>query len=480
MMHDVIVVGAGPGGSSAASFLARRGISTLLLDKADFPREKVCGDGLTPQAIYWLDRLGCAEEVLAETKGCIHSCDLYINGRHALTGGFPDGTAYPNFAVLLDRRRFDHAIQRNALAHGARFRGGCVVRGVERDADGVTVSARTRGGGTEQFRARIVIGADGVASAVSRAIGNELKQGVSAISLRTYYRDVRIEGAPIKVYFDRSYFPGYGWLFVDDDGLANIGLGYAVDPTFPAPQGLAATFRRFLETELAGPLAKATRCGAVSGGSASFYRPHAIVDDRVMLIGDAANQADPLNGGGIHKAMESAFLAAEAAARALESGDFSRRALSHYETLWKQHIECDWQTAEIFLTIAKNPSLRDFCLFVLEQIGRLTTEDNRFQDFCAGVFSGVVSQSLCLSPRVLYHAFPKDLGAWRAFLLANGGLGGGPIRLARGAVASLASAGAMAARDPLPNLDWSMEVATKVLRLATRQVAEFGGAARQA
>jgi geranylgeranyl reductase family protein len=474
MIHDVIVVGAGPGGSSAASFLARHGVDTLVIDKSDFPREKVCGDGLTPQAIYWLDRLGCAEEVLAQTKGFIKSCDLYVNGRRTLTGGFPDGTIYPDFAVLLDRRRFDHTILKSALAHGARFAPGCVVRGVTREAGCAVVAVRTRAG-TAEFRGRLVIGADGVSSAISRAIGNTLKQGVAAVSLRTYFTGVRCDGAPIKVYFDRSYFPGYGWLFVDDDGFANVGLGYAIDPKFAMPASLAACFRRFLECELAEPLASATRCGAVSGGSASFYRPHAIVADRVMLIGDAANQADPLNGGGIHKAMESAYFAAEAARAAFELGDFSRQTLARYEELWNRHVERDWQTAEIFLTIAKNPGMRDFCLFVLEQIGRLTTEDSRFQDFCAGVFSGVVSQQLCLSPRILYHAFPKDWTAWKAFLEANGGIGAGPVRLVRQAASAIVSAGGTAARDPIPNLDWGMEIAVKALKLAERGIVEYSG-----
>jgi flavin-dependent dehydrogenase len=411
------------------------------------------------------------EDVLAQTKGLIKTCDLYINGRHTLTGGFPDGTIYPDFAVLLNRHRFDNALLRNALSHGAKFEPKCLVRSVTREADCVTVTART-GRGTTEFRGRIVIGADGVSSIVSRSIGNTLKQGVTAVSVRTYYTGVRCEGAPIKVYFDRSYFPGYGWLFVDDDGFANIGLGFAVDPKFPLPENLGACFRRFLETELAEPLADATRCSAISGGSASFYRPHAIVDDRVMLIGDAANQADPLNGGGIHKAMESACLAAEAAVHALAVGDFSRPTLAQYERLWNRHIECDWQTAELFLTIAKNPSLRDFCLFLLEQIGRLTSEDNRFHDFCAGVFSGVVSQSLCLSPRMLYYAFPKDWATWESFLKANGGTGRAPARLVREVVSTLSSAGGMAWRDPLTNLDWGMEVAIKALKLAERHVVE--------
>jgi geranylgeranyl reductase family protein len=467
VIHDVIVVGAGPGGSACASFLARRGLDVLLLDKSDFPRDKVCGDGLTPQAIAWTDRLGCAAEVLAETKSCIKSCDLYINGRKTLTGGFPDGTAYPDFAILLDRRRFDHIILKNALAHGAKFRPSVIVRDVAREADCMRVGARI-GEKTEKFHARIVVGADGVSSVVSRAMGNRLKAGVMAVSLRAYYRGVRRAGAPIKVYFDRSYFPGYGWLFVDDDGFANIGLGYAVDPNFSLPEALGSAFRRFLANELADALAGAERCGAVSGGSSAFYRPAKIVDDRVMLVGDAANQADPLNGGGIHKAMESAWFAAEAATASFSSGDFSAARLSLYPRLWEHETGADWQTAEMFLTIAKNPALRDFCLLVLEQIGLLTMQDPRFREFCAGIFSGVISQTLCLSPAVLYRAFPKNLSTWRALLAGRPGPAGG---LARQTLLSLARAGDAAMHAPLGNLDWGMEVAIKGLQLAARRAA---------
>lgn len=473
MIHDAIVVGAGPGGSAAATFLARRGIDVLLLDKSDFPRDKVCGDGLTPQALYWCDRLGCIQEVLSQTKGVIHDCDLFVNGHRVLTGGFPDGTLYPDFAVLLDRRRFDDTLLRNAVASGARFRPGVTVRGIERDGQGASVQARTASG-TETFRGRVVIGADGVASAVSRTIGNTLKDGVMAVSLRTYYRGVRVAGAPIRVYFDHDYFPGYGWLFVDDTGFANVGLGYAFDRNFPLLD-LGTAFRRFLATELADALRDAERCGGVSGGSAAFYRPHRIVDDRVVLVGDAANQADPLNGGGIHKAIEGAWLASIAVVEALEAGDLSRQGLARYEALLRQHVECDWQTAEIFLAIAKNPNLRDFCLFVLEQIGRLTSEDARFEAFCAGVFSGVLSQSIALSPRALYHAFPRDRGAWAAFLAANGGAAA-PIRLACGAASGLFAAGRAAMRDPVPNIDWGLEVVIKALRLGSRQVGSWTGA----
>jgi geranylgeranyl reductase family protein len=470
-VYDVIIAGAGPAGTSAATFLAREGISTLLLDRSGFPRDKVCGDGLTPQAIYWLDQLGCVDEVLAETKACIKECDLYMDGRRLLTGGFARDTRYPDFAILLDRRRFDHVLLRNAIDAGARFEGDRSVREIEIGRDSVTVSADAGGGQRVEYEGRIVIGADGVSSAVSRQLGNTLKDGVMAVSLRAYYDDVEIDGSQIKVYFDRGFFPGYGWLFVDDDGFANVGLGYAYDKKFPLRGNLRKTFLAFLERDLGEMLKHSNRCGRISGGAAAFYRPNAIVGDRVMLVGDAANQADPLNGGGIHKAMEGAFLAARAARYALAAGDFSAATLNVYEQLWQENFETDWKTAEFFLSVAKNPALRDFCLYLLTQIGLLTTEDPRFQEFASGVFSGTIAQSSCLSPLALYRAFPKRPETWMALLQrGESGMAAGSARLVSGAADSLARAAVRMARDPLRNLEWGLEVAANAVSLAERGV----------
>lgn len=128
------------------------------------------------------------------------------------------------------------------------------------------------------------------------------------------------------------------------------------------------------------------------------------------------------------------------------------------------------------MSIAKNPDLRDFSLFLLKQIGKLTVADPRFRDFAGGVFSGVISQSAWLVPRALYHAFPKTADTWMALLRSNGkeinaGAAAGTLHLIYGTIANAVSAGMSLARNPMINLDWGLELAAKAAWLAERRVA---------
>jgi len=470
-VYDVIVVGAGAGGSAAASLLARRGANVLLLDKSAPQRDTVRCDGLMPQGVYWLDRLGCAPEVLAEARGCIKACDLYLDGDHLLTGRFPEDTAYPDFALLVLRCRFNEILQAHAMNSSARFEGGTMVRGVKWEGDGVRVFADARGKAVEH-RARMVIGADGPSSAVSRSIGNNLKDGVLGLSVRTTYAGVGCE-AGIRVYFNRDLFPSYGWMFIDEHQNACVGVGCAVDPRFPPADNLGPALRQFIDTDLKATLEGARRIGPFSGGIAPHFRPEAMVADGVVLIGDAACQADPLNRGGIHTAIESAFYAADACRLALDAGDFSRAGLARYEALWSAHSEDDWRASEIFMSLAKNPGLKDLALFLLQQVGTLGEADPRFGDFASGVFSGVITQSSWLNAQALYQAAPKDRATWATLLRKNSSSKSsavaGAANLAAKAAAAAARSGAGLARKPGASLGWALEVLTKTVTLADRR-----------
>lgn len=448
-VFDVIVVGAGPAGSSLAALLSRAGVSTLLLDKAYFPRDKVCGDGLTPRALYWLDVLGCLDEVIGASRSYITQADLFINGEHSLTGAFPASGPYPGFCIILQRKVLDYIMVRHAVACGAAFRPGSVVKGLRWASDSVVVEA-VSDGAPVSFNGIIVIGADGANSMVSRALGNRVTEGVRAVSLRGYYEGLPTGSGAIQIHFDEPFFPGYGWLFSDDLGNANVGVGYAVDREFPLRDSLHHIYQRFIATNLRPWLGNARPAGKPKGGWSAFFRPATLVKDRVLLIGDAANLGDPISGGGIHMAMESAHFAAPAVLDALCRNDASAASLGRYQTVWDQRNEIDWRVGDLFLTIAKNPDLREFWLHVLKVIAALAKNDAGFRDFVGGIFSGAAQARSAFSPDLWWQVVAMDPRVW----LRTGVPVPETLLAARRALAS-----------PLPTAGWAVEVMAKTLGL---------------
>jgi geranylgeranyl reductase family protein len=462
---DVIIVGAGPGGSSAATFLARRGISTLLLDKAHFPRDKVCGDGLTPKALHWLDVLGCVDEVLDHNRSFLTEGDIVVNGEHVLTGAFPQDSPYPGFSILLERRILDHILVRNAVSNGAVFRPGCTVREIHRGDDGVVVEASSNGSRL-QIKGRVLIGADGANSVVSRAIGNRPREGTTAVSMRGYFDRVRVKRSRIQLYFDEEFFPGYGWLFADDDDKANVGVGFVIDGNFPIRSKLKDVYRRFIDIRLKEQLHNATPLGRPKGGWAAYYQPRHTTADRVLLVGDAANRGDPVNGGGIHMAMESAHYASQVVAEALERDDCSAAALANYDLLWKQHNEMDWRTGDLLLSLAKNPHLREVHLSLIRTIAILARSDPRFLEFCGGVFNGVTPTRNTICPFTLMDVVPLDPEAWLKAVVSSTGFGVGElVSQAIGALRIGMRTTGRVVTSPVSNLVWGVEIATKLAGL---------------
>lgn len=465
MPFDIIIVGAGPGGSSAATFLARQGLSVLLLDKAVFPRDKVCGDCLAPQALYWIDQLGCIDEVLDQTNTCITSGDIFLNGRYLFTGGFPQDTIYPGFCTLLDRKRLDNALVKNSVKNGVIFRPGCLVKEISIDDDCVKVNAVSEGAAI-QFKGRLVIGADGANSIVSRAIGNTLRDGATAVSVRAYYEGLPSVRPYIQIYIDERFFPGIGWVFVDSRGKANIGIGYIFDKNFPMIDNLKKVFDDFVKSDLKGLLKGAKQTSPAAGWWASFFRPRSVIADRIMLIGDAANLADPINGAGIHKAMESAHFAAQAVIHAAQDNDFSYRALKRYEAFWAGTVGFDWQVRQMLLSFAKNPHLRGIYLLFVKHLAGLAKDDRSFQSFCGGVFSGTIPASEAVSPAVLLDAVPLDPTAWFSLLRNSDNGMPLPVQDAYMAAALLIRSFGKFVGNPRENLSWGAEVIGKMVDVA--------------
>lgn len=317
--HDVIVVGAGPAGSATAYFLARRGADVLLLDKSDFPRDKTCGDALSPRALRVLDEMGLLAE-LAKTSYCVNTLRLYAPNGVRAQAPVPSADGLPRYALVVPRLRLDACIQARAVGAGARFVGKCAASDVVRDDGGAVVGVRGKTpAGEREFRARGIVIATGAATRLLQRAA--LLPGKPALMLaaRAYFENVAgIEGQ-IEFYFNHVSLPGYGWAFPTSSSAANVGVGY-VGGLHRSPR---VDFDRFVagHPRLREILAAAEQVGPVRGFPlrVDFHRSRK-VGHGVVAVGESIGLVNPFTGEGIDYALESGQMAAQVLGDLLERG----------------------------------------------------------------------------------------------------------------------------------------------------------------
>lgn len=325
---DAVVVGAGPGGSTAAAHLAMAGREVVLLEKDTFPREKVCGDGLTPRVVRELSLLGLTEEAAGLPRGWAVQRGLRIHGgRTALELPWPQLKDWPAYGMTCTRLLFDQTLARHAVRCGAELWEGVEVTApVRQDGDDRVAGVRWRDaeGHTGEVRAPVVLAADGASSRMGLAVGvRRRRDRPLAVAARTYYESPASSDPWISSFLDlrdgEDLLPGYGWVFPLDDGTINVGLGILdTSPSFGR-----VNYRDLLQ-RWAGGIATdwgtgpEARRGAVRSGPLPMaFNRTPLHRHGVVLIGDAAGMINPFNGEGISYAMESARLAAEVCDRAL-------------------------------------------------------------------------------------------------------------------------------------------------------------------
>ena len=226
-IYDAIVVGAGPSGSTTAHYLAQKGLSVLLLDKSDFPRDKTCGDGLPPRALPVLEdmgilaevmEIGCRLDVLAVTSPAGKTTIIPI----------PKLPHAPSYAVIIPRFKLDNLIFQRAVKSGAEFIGDAHVKNIEADQEGVTVFLQAEKQNQKAYKARIVVIATGATTRLLTNIGFFDEPPPTIVAARAYFENISNLEKQFHFCFAGVAMPGYGWVFPTSDSGANIGTGYIV------------------------------------------------------------------------------------------------------------------------------------------------------------------------------------------------------------------------------------------------------------
>jgi geranylgeranyl reductase family protein len=367
---DVIVVGAGPGGSAAAYHMARHGLRVLLLEKAEFPREKVCGDGLTPRATRQLIRMGIDT---SEKAGWLQNKGLrVIGGGIRLELDWPELASFPNYGLVRTRYDFDDLLARRAAEAGARLRTGVRVTAPVTDADDRVIGVRAQDGAEPvEFRAPLVVAADGVSGKLPLALGLAKRDDRPiGVAVRRYFRSpVRADDDYLESWLelrsaqDRArLLPGYGWIFGLGDGRVNVGLGILNSSSAFGRTNYRAMLDDWLGTTPPdwGMRDEANADGPVLGAALpmGFNRvPH--YTRGVMLVGDSGGMVNPMNGEGIAYAMESGELAAEVAVQALARppGPGREHALQAYPAELKERFGGYYRLGGVFVKLIGNPQI---------------------------------------------------------------------------------------------------------------------------
>ncbi len=382
-VHDVLVVGGGPAGSSCAYWLADAGWDVVVIEKKHFPREKTCGDGLTPRSVRQLSDMGLS--------GALGGAHRYEGLRACAYGrtlelAWPDHPAFPSVGYVITRHDLDQLVAERAAKAGAHVWEGAeaVAPILDRGALGPAAAGgrhtdllpRCEGarvldrdtGTTRSVRARYVVVADGANSRFGRALGTSRDRSFPlGMALRGYFRSPRHDDGFIESHLDirdasGEVVPGYGWIFPLGDGRVNAGVGILTVEGRWKGVNTTHLMDAFVDwAPKSWALSPATSCGPPTGGKLPMgLSVHPRIGSNVLAIGDASGAINPFNGEGIAYGYETGRLAAACVARAMSGEGF--HALVDYESQVQAAYGLYFKVARQFVKLISRPEAMRVCV----------------------------------------------------------------------------------------------------------------------
>jgi menaquinone-9 beta-reductase len=389
-VHDVLVIGGGPSGSACAYWLATAGWDVAVVEKKVFPREKTCGDGLTPRAVRQLADMGLEDALNgAHRYDGLRACGF----GHALELEWPSHPAFPSYGYTITRHDLDGLVAERAAKAGALLHTGTEAlealteepgdRGALPRCTGVVVKDK-EAGATRTIRSRYVVVADGANSRIGRALGVSRDRSYpQGMALRGYFRSPRHDEPWIESHLDirdadGKVVPGYGWVFPLGDGRINVGVGLL--STDQRWKGVNTTklMDTFVEwAPKSWGISPETACGPPTGGRLPMglaVTPRS--GPNVVVTGDAGASINPFNGEGISYAYETGRLAAASLGEAL-AGEGSA-ALARYDERLRDAYGPYYRIARRFVRMISDPRVMQLCVssgmhseFVMAQLLRI-------------------------------------------------------------------------------------------------------------
>ena len=465
----MIVVGAGPAGSASAHYLAIAGYDVILIDRSKFPRDKICGDFVSPVAQNELANLGITHSLEFKNANRITKASVYLDSNKLVSRVVPKVQGLPRFGRVVPRLILDKLILDSARREGAVFLENLKAvgmrvkhRSVELDAEGPS--------GKRTLKARLLIGADGSNSTIARIVrGQPPSIADRIIAIRGYFTDVEGPSNQSDLHFNKESFPGYCWLFPTSKNQANVGVGVVLD-TIPSGNRLKELLNHLISTNtaLSKRLKNAKLLGQIRGWPLTTYNPNQpLVGNRVMLIGDAAGLVNPLNGEGIQYALLSGRWASEVAVSSLIANNLSKETLASYQDTVERELRYGMSIAGLIVQLIRNRSFNPIWLHSLELMAARSRVDSSYADIVGGILMGTVPQSEATNLEVARGTIEQallssGLTGWLELLQDPNSI----VKSALEAVQTGFDVAVQASQNPSALFDWAIKSVTSAINVA--------------
>ncbi|MBC7874802.1 MAG: geranylgeranyl reductase family protein [Ferruginibacter sp.] len=387
---DVLIAGGGPAGSGLAFHLAKQGYKVIVADAETFPRDKVCGDGVSPIALAELDSMGITQTRKFARSNEVKEVGLFIkNDKVFVPLSKPDHL--PFHARIIPRIELDHWICEAAKKAGAVYLESARVVGFE-ILPNVAVAELKRGQTSFKVKAKILVGADGSSSTISRQLnGRKPCDEFQLLGLRSYYENVNGPTNRVDIYFTEESFPGIFWMFPKGPNGANIGMAM-VSKTLPSkPSHVKEMLKQHIQSNkyIRERIGNGEMVGKIQGWPITFYNKKSIITGhRIALVGDAAGLINPLSGDGIQYALLSARWASETIMECINKNDFTEKAVYAYRKKVDKELGYDFALANLLVQFPRNKSFSKLWMLILSVMIAEAKEDKVYADTIAGIFEG--------------------------------------------------------------------------------------------